>query len=193
MIDLDGHDHRPTSSGGSVPAGAVARRKMNARLAAVFVVGMVLGGVGVSQLRDSREARERDSSISLVAFVASGGSGGGNTEGVFQMAGQLAVINAGPAPIAVRASTGELPGIQVRGTGQSWVLRPGATGWIKVEVQVDCAIPFGIEPLSMGFAVETADGRVRQISRPIAVLDSAWHRGVELPCAHLADPEKRDG
>ncbi|MFB6398488.1 hypothetical protein [Polymorphospora lycopeni] len=166
---------------------------MNVRLIAAFVVGVVLGGVAVSQLRDSREEREQNSSISLVAFVASGGSGGGDARGVYQMAGQLAVINAGPAPITVRAATGELPGVRVRGIGQSRLLRPGGTGWIEVEVRIDCSIRFGSEPLSMGFAVETADGRVREISRPVAVLGSAWHRDVERPCAHLADLVKRDG
>ncbi|WP_432049842.1 hypothetical protein [Verrucosispora sp. NA02020] len=140
--------------------------------------------VAVTRLRDSREERKKNSSISLVAFVASSGSGGGNAEGFYQLAGELAVINAGPAPITVRAATGELPDIRVRGIGQDRLVRPGGTGWIDVAVQVDCVVPFGTEPLSMEFAVATADGRVREIHHPVAVLGTAWHRAVELPCAY---------
>ncbi|MFF5219396.1 hypothetical protein [Micromonospora sp. NPDC000442] len=136
---------------------------------------------------------QQSTSVSLVAFVASGGSGGGDSEGVYQMAGQLAVINAGPAPVTASAATGQLPGIRVRGTGQSRLLRPGGTGWIDVEVNIDCSIPFDSEPLSMRFAVETADGRVREVSYPVAVIGSAWHREVERPCAHLAGLVKDDG
>ncbi|WP_146017411.1 hypothetical protein [Verrucosispora sp. ts21] len=193
FIDLGDHDHQSLSSGRPAPDRVTGRRKMGVRLVAAFVVGMVLGGVAVNQLRDSREERERNSSISLVAFVASGGSGGGDARGIYQMAGQLTVINAGPAPITVRATSGQLPGIRVRGAGQSPLLRPGGTAWIEVEVRIDCSIPFGSEPLSTRFTVEAADGRVREVSHPVAVIGSAWHREVEQPCAHLADLVKRDG
>ncbi|TDB70306.1 hypothetical protein [Micromonospora sp. KC723] len=86
MIDLGDHDPQSVSSGGTAPDRVMAKGKVNGRLVATFVVGLVLGGVAVSELRDAREERQRSTSISLVAFVASGGSGGGDSGGVYQMA-----------------------------------------------------------------------------------------------------------
>jgi hypothetical protein len=124
VVDLDEHDHQPTESSHTTPDDhLIARRKMNVRLIAAFVIGAALGGVAVSDLRDSREERNRNASVSLVAFPAASGSGGSDATGIFQMDGQLAVINAGPAPITVHASTGQRPGVDVRDTGQSRLLR----------------------------------------------------------------------
>ncbi|MCO1593765.1 hypothetical protein M8C17_01130 [Micromonospora sp. RHAY321] len=191
VIDLNEHDHEPAEPGGATPEGLMARRKMNVWLVAAFVVGVVLGGVGVSELRDSREERERNASVSLVAFPASISSGGSDATGVLQMDGQLAVINAGPAPITVRAATGQRPGVQVHDTGQTRLLRPGGTAWIDVKLRIECSIAFGSEPLSIRFSVETADQQIREVSYPAAVVGSAWHREAEQPCAHLADLAKR--
>ncbi|MDZ5447886.1 hypothetical protein U2F26_35210 [Micromonospora sp. 4G57] len=82
VIDLDEHDHQPAESGGTTPDRHMGRWKLNVRLVAAFVVGVVLGGVGVSELRDSREERERSASVSLVAFPASAGSGISEVTGV---------------------------------------------------------------------------------------------------------------
>ncbi|MFU8854950.1 hypothetical protein ACNAW0_28870 [Micromonospora sp. SL1-18] len=195
VIDLDEHDHRPAESGGTTPDRLVIRRKMNVRLVAAFVVGAVLGGVGVSELRDSRDERERNASVSLVAFPAYSGSGGSGSDGpgVIQMDGQLAVINAGPAPITVGAAVGQRPGIQVRDTGQSRLLRPGGTGWIDVQLRIECSTAFESEPLSIRFSVETADRQVREVSYPVAVKGSAWHQGAEMPCSFLSYSGKGGG
>lgn len=163
------------------------------RLVAALVVGVVLGGVGVNELRNSREERERNAAVSLVAFPASISSGGSDVTGVLEMDGQLAVINAGPAPITVHAATGERSGIRVRDTGQSPLLRPGGTGWINIKLRIECATAFVSEPLSIRFSVETADGQAREVSYPVAVVGSLWHSGVEQPCAHLTELAKRGG
>ncbi|MFJ6196203.1 hypothetical protein [Micromonospora sp. NPDC092111] len=195
VIDLDEHDHRPAESGGTTPARLVARRKMNVRLVAAFVVGAVLGGVGVSELRDSRDERERNASVALVAFPTyiGGGGSGSDGPGVIQMNGQLAVINAGPAPITVGAAVGQRPGIQVRDTGQSRPLRPGGTGWIDVKLRIECSTAFESEPLSIRFSVETADRQVREVSYPVAVKGSAWHQGAEMPCRYVSYSGKGGG
>ncbi|MEU0080406.1 hypothetical protein ABZY58_21095 [Micromonospora tulbaghiae] len=193
VIDLDEHIHQPAESGSATPDRRRARRWMRVRLVAAFVAGVVIGGVGVSELRDSREERQRTASVSLVAFPASGGGGGSDVKGVLQMDGQLAVINAGPAPITVRAATGQGPGVLVRDTGQSRQVRPGGTGWIDVKLRLECSIAFGSEPLSMRFSVETGDRQIREVSYPVALVGSVWQRGAELPCAHLREMEKRGG
>ncbi|MCW3818610.1 hypothetical protein ONA91_29645 [Micromonospora sp. DR5-3] len=196
VIDLDEHDHRPAESGGITPDRLVARRKMNVRLVAAFVVGAVLGGVGVSELRDSRDERERNASVSLVAFPESSISRRTDITtipAVVQMDGRLAVINAGPAPITVRAAAGQRPGIQVRDTGQSRLLRPGGTGWIDVQLRIECSTAFESEPLSIRFSVETADRQIREVSYPVAVEGSAWDRGAEQPCTFITDLAKRAG
>ncbi|MEW2593663.1 hypothetical protein [Micromonospora aurantiaca] len=197
VIDLDERDHRPADSDGAVPGRRVSGRTMNVRLVAAFVIGAVLGGVGVSELRVSRDERERNASVALVALPQDRVSGGSGTEalGVVQLNGQLAVINTGPAPITVGAAVGQRPGIQVRDTGQSRLLRPGGTGWIDVEVRVECAssTAFESEPLSIRFSVETADRQAREVSYPVAVKGSAWEREAEMPCAYLSHSGRRGG
>ncbi|MEV4658784.1 hypothetical protein [Micromonospora sp. NPDC049301] len=183
VIDLDEHDPQPALSDGTVSVRLVTKRKWNVRLVAAFVVGVVLGGIGVGELRDSREERERNASVSLVAFPASAAGGGSDAMGILWMDGQLAVINAGPAPITVSAASGQRPGVQVHDTGQSRLLRPGGTGWINVKLRIECALAFGSEPLSIRFSVETADRQVSEVSYPVAVAGSVWHYGAERPCA----------
>lgn len=75
MIDLDEHNHQSAESGTSVHDRLVVRQKMTLRLVAAFVVGVVLGGFGVSQLRDSRDQRERNAVVAFVAFPQSADSG----------------------------------------------------------------------------------------------------------------------
>ncbi|OZV78390.1 hypothetical protein CA850_19470 [Micromonospora echinospora] len=193
VIDLDEHDYEPAASGGATPDGLMVRWKMNVRLVAAFVVGVVLGGVGVGELRDSREERERNASVSLVAFPASTRSASSDVTGVLQMNSQLAVINAGPAPITVRAATGQRPGVRLHDIGKSRLLRPGGTGWIDVRLRIECSVAFASEPLSLRFSVETADQQVTETSYPVALVGSTWHQDAEQPCAHLADLAKRGG
>ncbi|MEU3456420.1 hypothetical protein ABZ671_22900 [Micromonospora sp. NPDC006766] len=174
VIDLDEHDHQLSQSDDVTPNRLTAMRKMNVRLVAAFVVGVVLGGVGVSELRDSREERERNTSVSLVAFPAPISNGTSDGAGVLQMDAQLTLVNAGPAPITVRAATGERPGFRVNDFGQSRLLRPGGTGWIDVKLNIECSA-FSIEPLPVRFSVETPDRQVREVTYSVALAGSAWH------------------
>ncbi|MEU8262363.1 hypothetical protein AB0C02_17245 [Micromonospora sp. NPDC048999] len=190
VIDLDEYDRRPAEPGRATPGRLMARRKMAVRVVTGFVVGVVLGGVGVNELRDSRAERERNASVSLVAFPASVSSGATDDTGILQLDAQLAVISAGPAPITIQAVTGQRSGIQVRDTGQSQLLRPGGTGWINVKLSIECSTAFESEPLSIRFSVETADRQVREARSPVAVVGSLWHQAAEQPCAHRADVAK---
>ncbi|MFD2767076.1 hypothetical protein [Micromonospora eburnea] len=191
VIDLDELDSQPAD--GTAPGRLTTRRKMNLGLVAAFVVGVVLGGVGVNELRDSRQERERNAAVSLVAFPASISGGGSNAIGVLEMNGQLAVINAGPAPVTVRAATGQRPGLRLHDTGQSRLLRPAGTVWIDVRLSIECASAFSTEPLSIRFSVETADGQATEVSYPVAVAGSRWQDGAELPCAQIVDTARRGG
>ncbi|MGW0217415.1 hypothetical protein ACWDXH_23785 [Micromonospora chokoriensis] len=183
VIDLDEHDRQPALSGPTASGRRTTRRKQIARLVAAFVVGAVLGGVGIGELRASREEQERTGSVLLVALPASAGGAGSDATGAVHMDGQLAVINAGSAPITVSSATGQRPGVQVHDTGQFRLLRPGGTGWISVKLRIECALAFGSEPLSIRFSVETADRQVREVSYPVAVAGSVWHYGAERSCA----------
>ncbi|MFI6258853.1 hypothetical protein ACIBCL_22505 [Micromonospora zamorensis] len=193
VIDLDEHNHQPTAAGSVVPDRLLTRRKTSVRLVAAFLVGGVLGGFGVSELRDSREERERNASVALVAFPASIAGVGSDVPGVLQLDGQLAVTNASQAPITVRAATGQGPGALVRDTGKSRLLRPGDTELINVELRLECATAFGNELLSMRFSVETGDRQTREIDYPIALVGSIWHVRSEQPCAHFREMKKRGG
>ncbi len=186
FIDLD---ERPAAGSVSAAARPATRQRTVLRLVAAFVAGVVLGGIGVTELRDSRELRERLAAVSVVAFPASvyGGTSDGN--GTLKLNGQLTVINAGSVPVTIRTATGQGTGVQVRDTGSSPLLRPGGTGSINIEVQLDCATAFGVEPLSMRFSVETDDEMVAEASSPIAVRGSIWHSHSALWCA---DTQPRD-
>ncbi|WP_141722231.1 hypothetical protein [Micromonospora haikouensis] len=113
MIDLDEGGREPAEVGGIAADRHPSGLRRNVRLVAALLAGVVLGGVGIDELRDAREERQRTASVSLVAFPASGGGGSSDGAGVLQMGGLLAVVNAGPAPITLRAVTGRGPGAEV--------------------------------------------------------------------------------
>ncbi|WP_431977224.1 hypothetical protein [Micromonospora haikouensis] len=186
VIDLDEGSREPTAAAGGFAVDRVrSGRRRRVHLVAALLAGVVLGGVGVDELRDSREQRQRNASVSLVAFPASGSGGGSDVAGVLQMDALLAVINAGPAPITLRAVTGRGPGAVLRDTGQSRLVRPGGVGWIEVKLRLECASAFGGEPLPVRFSVETADRRTREVTYPVAMKGSLWQQGAEVPCEHL--------
>ena len=180
FIDLD---ERPAAGSAGAAARPVTRQKTFLRLVAAFVAGAVLGGVGVGELRDSREQRERLAAVSLVAFIGSVHDGTSDGNGTLKLHGQLTVINAGPAPVTILAATGQGTGVQVRDTGRFPLLRPGGTGLVEVEAELDCATAFGIEPFLMRFSVETDDKKVTEASYPIAVQGSPWHNHSFYWCA----------
>ncbi|WBB91999.1 hypothetical protein [Verrucosispora sp. WMMC514] len=190
VIDLDEHD-RP--AGALVPDRLLARRKMTVRLVAAFVVGGVLGGLGVNELRDSREQRERNASIALVAVPVSISGGGSEVPGVLQLDGQLAVTNAGQASVTVRAATGQGPGAVVQDAGAFPSLSPGHTELLDVKLRLDCATAFESEMLSMRFSVETSDRQIREIDYPVALVGSVWQARTEQPCAQFRETEERGG
>lgn len=81
----------------------------------------------------------------------------------------------------------------MRDTGRSRLLRPGGTGWIDVNLRLECASAFGNEPLSMRFSVETGDRHMREVRYPVALRGSVWHFRAEPSCVRLIKMEKRDG
>ncbi|MET7821612.1 hypothetical protein [Micromonospora zamorensis] len=176
VIDLDERDHEQAERSRNVEGKVANRRELLRRFLAAFVCGVVLGGVGVSTLRDSRAQRERSAVVTLVALPGSGYSGGSNDRGSVRLNGQLTLINTGPAPITIRAVHAERPGVQVSGMGQARLIRPGGTGQILVDLQLDCSIAFQPEPLSVRFSVETDDKRVREVRHPVALVGSAWQQ-----------------
>ncbi|MBQ1051980.1 hypothetical protein KBX50_26420 [Micromonospora sp. C51] len=186
VIDLDEHDRQSTGAGRAAPDRLRSRRKMSVGLVAAFVAGGVLGGLGVSELRDSREERERHASVALVAVPVSIAGEGSYVSGVLRMDGQLAVTNAGQAPITVRTATGQGPGAQVRDTGESGLLRPGDTDLIDVELRLECATAFESGHLPMRFSVETDDRQVIEIDYPVALGGSVWQVRAEQPCARTS-------
>lgn len=183
VINLDERDREPAGTRESRRPHPVEPKAI-LRLVAAFVVGVVLGGMGVAELQDSREQRAQAATVTLVAIAGSSGSGGVSSPGLVQLDGQLTMINAGPAPVTVRATRAQRPGVLVRDTGQSRSLRPGGTGGIDVRLQFQCSIAFTREPLSMQFSVETADEQIQDFSYPVALLGSAWHVFALRLCDH---------
>ncbi|MBQ0897936.1 hypothetical protein KBX37_33670 [Micromonospora sp. U56] len=184
MIDLDEYNNQPAEAGVS-PDHRMGSRKMVLRLVASFVVGVVLGGVVVSEWRDARQQREQMSSISLVAFPASVGGGGSAGEGVLQLDAQLVVINAGSAPITVRAVTAQTRGLLIRGTGQSVPIRVGGTAWIDVKARIECSVEIEAEPLPMQFSVETGDKQTKEVTSPVPIVGTVWYGAPDQRCKQL--------
>ncbi|GAA4573298.1 hypothetical protein GCM10023176_38010 [Micromonospora coerulea] len=182
MIDLDEHNHQPAESATATPDRLKVRRKTTLRLVAAFVVGVVLGGFGASELRDSRDQRERNAVVALVALPQSAHFGGSSAPGSVQLSGQLMLINAGPAPITVRGGQAERPGVAVRSTGQPRLLPPGGTGQLLVALRFECSIAFQPEPLSLRLSVETDDKQVREVTYPVPLVGSDWERDAQSMC-----------
>ncbi|MGR6321677.1 hypothetical protein Q2K19_17310 [Micromonospora soli] len=177
MIDLDDQNRQPAGSGTATSDRLMARRKMTLRLVAAFVVGVVLGGFGVSQLRDSRDQRERNAVVALVAVPRSANFGGSSSQGSVQLSGQLMLINAGPAPITVRGVTAERPGVVIHSIERSRVIPAGGTGQVMVELRFVCSIAFRLlEPLSLRLSVQTEDEQVREVTYPVDLFGSDWQR-----------------
>lgn len=176
MIDLGDQNRQPVESGTATSDRLMARRKMTLRLVAAFVVGVVLGGFSVSQLRDSRDQRERNAVVALVALPRSANLGCSSSQGSVQLSGLLMVINAGPAPITVRGVTAERRGVVIHSIEHSRLLPPGGTGQVMVELRFERSIAFQSDPLSLRLSVETEDEQVREVTYPVALFGSDWQR-----------------
>ncbi|MFG2167905.1 hypothetical protein [Micromonospora chersina] len=177
MIDLDEQSRQPAESGTATSDRLMARRTITLRLVAAFVVGVVLGGFGVSQLRDSRDQREQNAVVALVAVPQSADFGGSSySQGSVQLSGLLMVINAGPAPTTVRGVQAERPGVAMHSIGQARRLPPGGAGQLVIELRFECSVAFRPEPLPLRISVETEDKDVREVAYPVALVGSDWER-----------------
>ena len=177
VIDLDMPGPELGDSDGDCSAGVGPGRKGAAYLVVALVVGLALGGVGGAEARSYREEQTEARAVTLVALPGSSNRWEGlNGVGTVRLDAQLVLVNAGPAPVVVQVEGAGRPGVLVRGTDQSWLVRPGGTAWIDVEVTLECATAFTTEPLSVNFSVQTADQRIRRTSYPLALQGSPWQR-----------------
>ncbi|MFI6065252.1 hypothetical protein ACIA47_08270 [Micromonospora sp. NPDC051227] len=181
VIDLDEHNHVPAESGPTTTR-RHAVKKAQLRLVAVFLVGLLLGGISVNELRDLREQRERAASVALVVIPGSARSDGVVTEGVAELDGSVEVTNFGPLPVTIRAVQAQTSGVLIQDVGQSQPLRPGSTRWLDVKLRLQCPLEVRDEPLSMRVSVETADRQNREFHYPVALHASGWHVHASLLC-----------
>ncbi|MGC4764997.1 hypothetical protein ACLQ20_19280 [Micromonospora sp. DT46] len=189
VIDLDLSGVQLGGSDEGRSAGARPRRKGAAYLIVALVVGMALGSVGGAEVRSSREERTKASVVTLVALPGSSNNWrGSNGVETVRLDAQLVLVNAGPAPITVQVEEARRPGVLLRGTGQSRLVRPGGMGWIDVEVTLKCATAFTSEPLHVSFSVQTVDHRIRRTSYPLALQGGPWQRACEPPPHMVSNP-----
>ncbi|PZG20886.1 hypothetical protein C1I95_08615 [Micromonospora craterilacus] len=182
MIDLDEQNHQPAEAVTATPDRLMARRKMALRLVAALVVGVLLGGTGVSALRDSRDRRERAGVVALVALPVVGNYGSTVSSESVGVSGKLMLVNAGPVSITVRGVQGERPGVVMHSIGQPRLLPPGGTAQLVVELRFECSIAFQPEPLPIRISVQTDDKHVREVSRPVDFAGSEWERDAMGNC-----------
>ena len=180
MIDLDEHNHVPAESGATSTRRAV--KKAQLRLIAAFLVGLLLGGVSVNELRDRREQRERAASVALVVIPGAARTDGVVTKGVAELDGSVEVSNFGPLPVTIRTVQAQTSGVLIQDTGQSQSLRPGSTRWLDVKLRLQCPLEVRDEPLSTRISVETADRKIREFRYPVALHRSGWHTHAGFLC-----------
>ncbi|MBY8874254.1 hypothetical protein K7640_20705 [Micromonospora sp. PLK6-60] len=175
VIDLDTQEPaRPDSRRAGGAGGTV-------RVLAALVVGLLVGGVGVSVLRDHRDQRARDSVVALVATPTGATETGGSAGGNAWVAGHLMVVNAGPEPVTVRSVRAQRDGLLLADDKHSVTIRSAGTGWIRVRMEFDCATQFEPTPLTLRFSVQTADRRVREVGHPVALIGSSWlETGIQI-------------
>ncbi|MEU8253329.1 hypothetical protein AB0C06_03545 [Micromonospora inaquosa] len=174
VIDLDEHNHGPAESDATTTGRRVVN-KAQLRLVAAFIVGFLLGGFSVNELRDLHEQRERAASVALVVIPGAARTDGLVTKDVAELDGSVEVTNYGPLPVTIRAVQGQTSGVLIQGTGQPQPLRPGNTRWLDVKLRLTCALEVRDEPLSMRLSVETADRQIREVHYPVALPASGWH------------------
>ncbi|SCE79488.1 hypothetical protein [Micromonospora mirobrigensis] len=104
---------------------------------------------------------------------------------LIRLDGQLELVNAGPAAVEVRSAQARQPGVLVRDTGRSRLLRPGGVGRLDVEVLIECGALSGAEPLSVRFSAVAADGGAREVRYPVALKGSVWDRAATPMCEQL--------
>ncbi|RAO11068.1 hypothetical protein [Micromonospora noduli] len=186
MIDLDEHNNQSAKSGIPAHDRSVLRQKVPLRLLAAFAVGVVLGGFGFSQLRDSRDQRDRNAVVALVAFPQSADSGSAASEGSVRLSGYLALANGGPGSITVRGVHAERPGVVISSIGTPRLLPPGSTGQLAVELWFECSVArLQREPLPLGLSVETDDEQGRKVSYPVALVGDDWERDALSKCSGI--------
>ncbi|SBT54938.1 hypothetical protein GA0070621_5802 [Micromonospora narathiwatensis] len=120
-----------------------------------------------------------------MAMPATTSGMGTNSSGRVRLDGQLALINAGPAPITVLTATGQRPDARIRYTGQPRPIPPGSTALVDVEVRFECSIPIEQEPLPVRFSIKTGDNRNREVNAPVGLLFSVWYRDLLQACGRL--------
>lgn len=180
VIDLDEHKHVPAESGATSTRRAV--KKAQLRLIAAFLVGLLLGGISVNELRDRREQRERAASVALVVIPGAARTDGVVTKDVAELDGSVEVSNFGPLPVTIRAVQAQTSGVLIQDTGQSQSLRPGSTRWLDVKLRLQCPPEVRDEPLPMRVSVETADRKVREFGYPVDLYRSGWHSQAGILC-----------
>ncbi|WP_328652601.1 hypothetical protein OG598_00790 [Micromonospora sp. NBC_00330] len=186
MIDLDERNNQSAKSGTPAHDRSVLRQKVPLRLLAAFAVGVVLGGFGFSQLRDSRDQRDRNAVVALVAFPQSADSGSAASEGSVRLSGYLALANGGPGPSTVRGVHAERPGVVIHSIGAPRLLPPGSTGQLAVELWFECSVArLQREPLPLGLSVETDDEQGRKVSYPVALVGDDWERDALSKCSGI--------
>ncbi len=187
VIDLD-VAAEPATRGGLAFARDAARSKTALRLAAVFAAGLLLGGTGVSVLRDRQEQQERDAAVHLVATPETANLGGSGTGRQVRLQGRLAVLNVGQAPVTIRGVRADRPDVTVSSFGQPQVAQPAGTVRLLVQLRFDCPVVLDPTPLPVVFAVTTADRQAREFRFEVQLVDSAWATDARGMCMPLPVP-----
>ncbi|WFE38083.1 hypothetical protein [Micromonospora sp. WMMD998] len=180
IIDLDDRDRARVTRDEGPRRRRLINRAASAYAIGAFVLGVAVGGIGVAEVQDSRDARTPAAAVAVVV-IASSASGGGELSGsTARFDAQLTAVNAGPQPVTVRAIGVRLPGTVIDAAAQFRRLRPGEIGVMDVRVMMHCSVK--PDPVPMRLSVETADHRTREVSYPMAYTGTAWQNRAVLLC-----------
>jgi hypothetical protein len=190
VLDLDVIDERSARSGDGVRywwrrLGVSARVPVLGALG-LFLLGGVIGGVGLHNWDLRRQLQAEESTVSVLVFADTAGlmMAGGEGQRV-RIDGQVTVVNAGPRSVNVQNLVGDGRGVTLRATEKQRWIEPGAWSAVDLTATLDCATGIPAGPVALRMSVQTEDERFSQVSFPVALQDTRWEEYLDRTCVQV--------
>jgi hypothetical protein len=151
-----------------------------------LVIGAV-GGYGVSHW----QRRAQESTVAMLIFPGpiswEGGrtttsAGSGKVESVVDLAGQVAIVNAGQKPVKVMNVFVDQRDLALRSNGLAGWISPGKATVTAVSVKVGCSSG-RLWPIKVSLSVQTADKQLLELPSAVTLDGSGWQNEVQRACS----------
>lgn len=190
VLDLDVIDERSPRSGDGLRywwrrLGVSARVPALAALG-LFLLGGVIGGVGMHHWDLGQQLQAEESTASVLVFADTTGPMTADAEGQrVRIDGQVTVVNTGPRSVNVQNLVGDAQGVTLRAIERQRWIQPGAWSPVDLTATVDCATGVPAGPVALRISVQTEDARFSQVSLPVALQDTRWEEFLDRTCVRI--------